>query len=505
MAIATPIRALFLKLGFVPIQEGAAPRDLRDPVFREAAGVTIDKDEENWRPLTGDVDRDLSPVTQERMRKMALYLWESNPLANRLIEMPLAYLLAEGVRLTCKDEDHQKLLDKFWKDPINSMSLKLPKKVRELSIYGEQCYPTFVNEVDGFVRLGYLDPSLIETIVKDPDNPEQPIGIVTRRNKHGLVRRYRVIVNGPEDVFTQRTQKIRETFADGEAFYFTVNDLSNGYRGRSDLLAQIDWLDGYDEFLYGELDRWKFIRAFIWDVTLKGATEADVIKRAKEITTPAPGSTRVHNDSEEWNAEAPDLKATDSAEGARLFRNHILGGASMPEHWFGGGGDVNRAAAAEMGEPTFKVYTMRQLMVKFMLEEIGSYVLRKMALAEKAGGELDLSMEENVVTAEFPEMTSRDTTGYATALQQVIVGCASAIAEGLLTKLTAVRIIGAIAQRLGMKIDAEKELLEATKELDAKKAEDAAIPALPGTAEEGAGGPQATGTSAQPSSSAAAQ
>jgi hypothetical protein len=51
------------------------------------------------------------------------------------------------------------------------MSLKLPKKVRELSIYGEQCYPTFVNELDGFVRLGYLDPSLIETIVKDPDNP----------------------------------------------------------------------------------------------------------------------------------------------------------------------------------------------------------------------------------------------------------------------------------------------------------------------------------------------
>jgi hypothetical protein len=32
-------------------------------------------------------------------------------------------------------------------------------------------------------------------------------------HKHGVVRRYRVIVNGPEDVFTQRTQKIRETFA----------------------------------------------------------------------------------------------------------------------------------------------------------------------------------------------------------------------------------------------------------------------------------------------------
>jgi hypothetical protein len=131
------------------------------------------------------------------MRKMAVYLWESNPLANRLIELPVAYLLAEGVRLTCKDEDSQGLLDRFWKDPINSMNLKLPKKVRELSLYGEQCYPTFVNEIDGFVRLGYLDPAQIETIVMDPDNPEQPIGIVTCKNKKGIARRYRVIVNGP--------------------------------------------------------------------------------------------------------------------------------------------------------------------------------------------------------------------------------------------------------------------------------------------------------------------
>jgi hypothetical protein len=168
------------------------------------------------------------------------------------------------------------------------MKVKLPKKVRELSIYGEQCYPAFVNDMDGFVRLGYLDPDLIETRVKDPDNPEQIIGIITCKNSKGIARRYRVIINGPESVFTQKTQAIRQTFTDGDAFYFAVNDLSNGSAGRSDLLAQIDWLDAYDEFLFGELDRLKFIRAFIWDVTLKGATEADVIKKAKNIGAPAP-------------------------------------------------------------------------------------------------------------------------------------------------------------------------------------------------------------------------
>jgi hypothetical protein len=470
-------------MGQVLAENFSPPAAAAPTPMRESAGLTIDKDEDNWRPLTEDVRRDLSPVSQARMRRMARYLWESNPLANRLIELPLAYLLAEGVRVTCKDKGHQDLLDRFWHDPINKMKVKLPKKVRELSIYGEQCYPAFVNDVDGFVRLGYLDPELIEHRIKDPDNPEHIVGIITYKNRAGISRKYRVIINGPESVFTEKTQALRQTFTDGDAFYFAVNDLSNGSAGRSDLLAQIDWLDAYDEFLFGELDRLKFIRAFIWDVTLAGATEADVIKKAKSIGAPQPGSVRVHNDAETWSAESPDLKMADNESASRLFRNHILGGSTMPEHWYGGGGNVNRAAAAEMGEPTFKIYTMRQQTVRYMLEEICTYVLRKAALAVSASDELDLADEKNVVTAEFPEMTAQDTTAYATALQQLIAGVAIAIDAGLLTELTAVSLISAIAQRLGVKIEAEKELKSAQAELDAKKALDANVTDLPGTGE----------------------
>ena len=445
------------------VLSGQAPQgEDREEQFREAAGNTIDDDEDQWRRLSGDTSRDLAPMTQERMRKVALYLWESNLLANRLIELPLAYLLAEGVRLSCKDKDSQKVLDLFWRDPINQMSLKLPKKVRELALYGEQCYPAFVNEVSGEVRLGYLDPALIATVVTDPDNPEQPIGIVTVKDRKGQARRYRVIVNGPEDVFTSRTQEIRQTFADGEAFFFTVNDLSNGRRGRSDLLAGADWVDGYEEYLFGEMDRNKFLRAFVWDVELKGANPDEVTRRSREIHPPSPGSVRVHNDSEKWTAVSPNLNAADSAEGARLLRNHVLGGGTIPEHWFGGGGDVNRAAAAEMGEPTFKVFSMRQQVVKFMLESIGLYVLRQKEWAESKQ-EPDLGDEAYQVEAMFPEMTARDTTKYASALQQVVVGVAMAVEKGYITKKTALRMIAAIAGRLGVEIDVEAELADALK------------------------------------------
>lgn len=444
----------------IGIVNALLPGDMRVG-FRESAGATIDKDEDQWRRLSDAPLRDLAPMTQLRMQKTAHYLWEQNLLANRLIELPLAYLLAEGVRLKVNDEDNQKLLDRFWADPINDMDLKLPKKVRELAIFGEQIYPVFTNEGNGAVRIGYIDPQLLETVVMDPDNPEQPIGLVLVRDKKGRARRYKVIINGPEDVFTERTQQIRETFSDGEAFYFKVNDLSSGRRGRSDLLAQADWLDGYDTFLFGEMDRQKFLRAFLWDVTLKNADEGQVKKRASEITAPSPGSVRVHNDGETWKAEAPNLQGADTSNAARLLRNHVLGGATMPETWFGGGGDVNRATAAEMNEPTMKIYTMRQSVLKHLLESIGRYVLMK---GQKDNAEIDWSDPKFKVAAEFPELAAKDTSKYASALQQVAVACSTAITAKLMSRAFAVRLIAAVAKRLGVEIDPEQLLKDADAE-----------------------------------------
>jgi hypothetical protein len=428
----------------------------------EAAGATVDPDdEEGWRRLSGDANRDLSPLSQERMRETALYLWDANLLANRIIELPLAYMLAEGVELRATEPEMQETIERFWSDPINSMDVKLPKKVRELAIFGEQVWPTFVNEMSGHVRLGYLDPALIETVVVDPDNPEQPIGIVTVKDRKGRALRYRVIVNGPETVFTQRTQEIRQTFADGEAFFFTVNDLSVSRRGRSDLRAPADWVDGYDQFLFGEIERYNFLRAFVWDVTITGADDTKIKQKAREIKPPTPGSVRVHNDSEKWQAVSPEIGAYESAAAGRLFRNHVLGGATIPEHWFGGGGDVNRATGDSMGEPTFKAFSMRQRFLKHMLESVGRYVIRQKLIAET--GEPDWWDARLACEAVFPEMTARDTTKYAAALTQVVTAVNMAIDAGRMSEETGVAMIAAVAGRLGVEIDPEAELVAARK------------------------------------------
>ncbi len=487
-----------------------AAQDAVSPM-REAASAQGQGDE-GWRRLSGDGlasinDRDLAPMAQDRMQKLAEYLWQSNLLANRLVELPLAYLLAEGVTLQCKNEENQKLLNAFWCDPINNWPLKLQSRVRAYSLHGEQCYIATVRDGDGFVRLGYLDPRQIATVVNDPANPEQPIGVVTKRDNRGRQYKYRVIVLGEdEQLFAPKTVRIRaEEFTDGECMLYQVNKLPSGSRGRSDLLGQMDWLDAYDDFLFNELDRIGYLRSFVWDVTLKGADEEAVKKYEKTFTPPAPNSSFVHNDEVELKATTPELQAADTTESARLLRNHVLGGSTTPEHWFGGGGDVNRAAASEMGEPTFKMYSMRQSMLKLMLEEIGRYVL--WCAAQTRGVQPDWSSDDWQVTAVFPELLNRDVTKFAAAMQAVVSAVIQMIDAGLLTEETALKIVADVAQRFGQDFDAKTELEAARKEREQRKKERAAedVFNLPADLRAAQAQGQAAGQQGQPAAAAASQ
>lgn len=437
--------------------------------FIEAAGASIDSDEDQWRPLSGNDARDLEPMKQDKMQKLAKYLWESNLLADRLIEVPLAFILGDGMRLTVPDEEAQAVIDKFWFDPINKMDLSLEEMARELALFGEQCYPVFVNQLNGHVRLGYLDPADIDRVITDPDNCRQPIGVQTKKDSKGNVRRFRVIINAEENVFGKRARRKRLTYTDGECFYFRIRGLASGSRGRSDLLPQMDWLDAYDQFMFGELDRNSQLRAFIWDVEMKGASEAELLEKAKKIRLPANGGVRLHNESEVWTPQSPTLQAAETSGSARLFRNHILGGATFPEHWFGGGGDVNRSTASEMDEPTFKMLASRQRRIKYILEEIGTFQIYQWA--DKTGKTNVRDNPEYWVTCVVPEMVQRDTTKYAAALAQVVASCVGMMSAKLITREVAIKLIVATAKRLG--VDEEPEqLLKDVEQMLRKQSED---------------------------------
>src|SRR5581483_9155424 len=91
--------------------------------------------------------RDLAPVTQERALEMVYWLWETNPLGKRIIELTKDFVVGEGVKPEAggSDDDEaskdlraniQQVLDDFWDDPVNAMAMRLHAIVTELGLWG---------------------------------------------------------------------------------------------------------------------------------------------------------------------------------------------------------------------------------------------------------------------------------------------------------------------------------------------------------------------------------
>lgn len=316
-----------------------------------------------WSLLTKDEGRDLDPIMQDRMQDIAFYLYDANPLAHRIIEMTKDFIVGEGFTFKAEDPEVQKLLEAHWEDPVNNWDIKQDKKAKELGLYGEQFYPVFVNKHNGHVRLGYLDPTKVKKIIQSKKNPEIYTSVVLKQNRKGEEKKYKVINPNAQGRL------------EGDIFIFSINNVSNATRGRSDLLCLADWIDGYDQFLFARLERANILNNYVWDVCLEGANEEFIREWLKGQAIPKPGSIRAHNEKVKWQAASPELESNDASKEANLFKMQILGGAGFPNLWFGEGGETIRAGATEMSLPTLKHLQKRQMYFKYIIKFILQFVI----------------------------------------------------------------------------------------------------------------------------------
>lgn len=407
-----------------------------------------------YRRLTASASlRDLSPLLQDRMLQVAAYLYDMNPMARRLINLTQVFVLGEGIELATEDADVAAWLDRFWHDSVNAMDLSLPEYVKELGLFGEQCYTAVRNPVSGEVRLGYIDPFEIDEVVHGTFAEGElavPIEVVLKQTALSAApaRRLRVI-RRDEDPASPTFGRLA-----GDCFFFAINKARRATRGRSDIFALADWLDAYEQMLFDQVDRSQLLNVFVWDVLLKGKTQEEIDEWLKtQGRPPRRASVRAHNENVEWRAVAPSLGAQDLTDAARLFKNHILGGAGFPEHWFAEGGETNLATAVEMVTPTTKTLTERQRYVVYLLRAILDYVIDSGIQAGSLAENVNRSYQVVV-----PDLSVRDTSRIAAALAQAVAALQTAESAGWVRKQTAARIFAALAGQLGVAVNPVQEL-----------------------------------------------
>lgn len=399
-----------------------------------------------WRSLTTTSDRDLNLLTQRRMQDIAFYLFDSNPMAGRIIEIIQDFVIGDGFTYSVTDPSVKEVIDEFWNDPDNNLDEELDVDVVELHTFGELCLPVWVNPVNGAVKLSYIDPKLIIKVKKDPNNSKMNKSLIWRKPS-GAIEREISIINIDKNTRSKSYGRLS-----GECFYFTINKVSSATRGRSTLLRLADWLDGYDQFLFARLERAFLLNNFIWDIKCEGMTKDELEQFVKNLATPRPGSIRAHNEKIEWKAETPKLESADASEEARLFKNQILGGAGFPEHWFAEGSRTTRATAMEMGLPTLKNLKSKQKKIKFMIKRILNFVIDQAIIAKRLKPDVDKTFK--VIPS---PIVSRDNKGTAEAMNGLVGGLVQAKDKGWVTDKQAKMVINAVINQLGVDMESEVE------------------------------------------------
>ena len=448
-----------------------------------AASVTtesfkgITTPERGFRNITEFRDKDWKILKgqEEYNCEIAYYLYTKNPLAKRLLHLCADFILGDGIDFQAEDapgEDVkdskktvQEVLTDFWYDNVNAWPVKQYRKTVELALYGEQCYPVFVNEISGEVKLGYIDPTNIAEVITDPNNAEIQL-YVKLKSQNGEKPPLYKIIHQDEDpqsatfgmLITAEKDETYNTKTDGtllvtgSCFFFSINRVSNATRGKSDLLPIFDYLKAYDEMAFDRVERVKLLNYFFYKVTLKGMDDTGIKEWLKTASPPKDKSIIACNDNTNWEVMTPNLQSGDAELEGKMLKRIICTTMGYPMHWLSEGDEANLATAGAMSEPTLKQLTSRQREIRRIIEHIFDFVIDQAiihnVLSEKVNREFTVIM---------PDVSAVNTNDLATGIKTITDAALTATANDWVSTETASKLWITQVNALGVEIDPEAE------------------------------------------------
>jgi hypothetical protein len=421
-------------------------------------GQGIDTDDNLYRRLTTGTKlhtRDLTPLSHDRQLEVAWWLFEQNPFAHRLITLMTDLIVGDGVMVEVLADDPriQEVVHRFF--TRNQLGQYIRSFYMSNALNGELVMPVAVNPVSGIPVLGFLDSAQVKQVVPIPDNILILDKLVLKGTTAGEGQTLNIIRENPV------TGKL-----EGDVFYHRINALPNSLRGRSDLMPLADWLDLYDQFMFAEVERLNLLSCFAWDYEITGAnSDAEVQAKVRKMPKLKPGQVFGHNEKEKLTPVAPDLKATDRSEVARMLRVHIAGSMGFPVSYLGDI-DSNRATIEGQNDVMLKTPAARQkefggfldLMVRFVIEQTTG---KNPVLFRDAKPTYRITM---------PEIQAKDVARVGTVLASVATAMDTALSNRTTSRKLAVRVITTLVKQLG--IDADPAAIAAEIEEDEQERQD---------------------------------
>lgn len=346
-------------------------------------GFSVDSDPElrGFRQITERVQtRDLSQLSHEQMVKLALYLYSSNNLAKWLVNTPVGLTVGKSIGYSIdidvemavamgsagaptNADQARKLatqirgwLDMYWGHPAHDIGGRADLYAKTFLVTGHLVLPVArVNTASGVPQLDLIDAGQMRGIVPFEGSSMLPGAVLYAGAGAGARERSVDVIRPNVDGALLPLEPNARALSG--CLYFANTSLLNSLRGVSYLMDVADWIDALDQGTWTSLDRAKLRNAIVWHLVVEGAdTEQKVKDEVGKLAGALmnPGNVYGSNERVKLEAKAANLNAGDTVELHTLIRNHILGSKSMPEMWFGEGGNANRSTASEQTDVAYK-------------------------------------------------------------------------------------------------------------------------------------------------------
>ena len=401
-----------------------------------------------FKNLDETIPLDLTPEQMRSAQRLSMLLFRKNVRAYAGVELIKDFVLGDGVRFTAADPKVQSLLDMHWK--VNGWADKLAERVRALSIFGEQLYPIFIREKDGFMRISSISPFRIIRLKRDPDNAEEFVKAEVALTEFTKG----VSETETKDYSLVKTIKdLEREDIENPALYFPVNRVAGASRGIPDMTSAIDWLEGLDGLVFSMLERAELTQDVVYDITYEGGDEEKISSAVKDFANSMKaGGIYAHNERVKLEVKVPNLGASESETMVSIMTRQIQAGMRLAGLFFGDSVDLTRASASELSIPVAKAIQGRQNFIKSMIENIFEL---QISLARKSGillkGVTDFQFE-----VQMSKVFLRDMTTITKSLVDLSSTLESAVSNKWITNNQAGKFYRSSLEQLGLAADLEE-------------------------------------------------
>ena len=363
----------------------------------------------DWRSVSADVAAgdDLDTAAHRVILHRAYAAWCRNPIAGQIVNLTTWFVMGKGIGFTARDPRVQDVLNRFWNDPDNDLSIMQQWMSNELQIYGEIFLRFFINPIDGAVKLAMVDPVEIVDIVTDPDNIRNPVAYLREYRKTASPDEWINGFRSGDSWFPTIDETVNEVIDSADVLHVKVNNVSNRKRGLSELYRVLPWLDAYGRWLEDRMNinRARGTFAFLRKVPTVPSRAAGPFETdsSGKYVVPKAGSILVVHEDEDWQVLSPSIGADDAKEDGRAIKLMISAGSGIFEHYFGDPSTGNLATARSMELPMVKKFEDRQRLFENVFRKMFARVIDSAVDAGTLPGDVEHGVEVN-----FPPIVPDD-------------------------------------------------------------------------------------------------